>query len=62
MSDINKYRELMEASLKFFLIEISKEQVMNEIIQKRLNLLSHLSVTRFKQVNLDELVSPDFNM
>ncbi|WP_229757663.1 hypothetical protein [Paenibacillus marchantiophytorum] len=60
MSEINKYREFNDVKLKFFLMEISKEQAMYEFLQRRQKLLSHLSVTRSPKVNLNELVPDDF--
>jgi hypothetical protein len=60
MSEINKYRKFKDVKLNFFLMEISKEQAMYEFNQRRLKLLSYLSVTRSPQVNLNELVPDDF--
>ncbi|MCY9663524.1 hypothetical protein M5X11_00785 [Paenibacillus alginolyticus] len=60
MSEINKFREFKDVKLKFFLMEISKEQAMYEFNQRRLKLLSYLSVTRSPQVNFNELVPDDF--
>lgn len=62
MSVIHNYREVKDVKLKFFLMEISKEQAMYEFNERRLKFLSHLSVTREKQVNLNELVLTDFFM
>lgn len=60
MSEVNKYRKFKDVNVKFFLMEISKEQLMYEFNQRRLHLLSYLSVTRTKEVNLNELVQNDF--
>ncbi|MDF2649512.1 MAG: hypothetical protein K0Q73_5317 [Paenibacillus sp.] len=54
MSEIHKYREVKDVKLKFFLMETSKEQAMYEFNQRRLKVLSHLSIMRTKQVNLSE--------
>ncbi|NOU91170.1 hypothetical protein GC102_36400 [Paenibacillus sp. LMG 31460] len=60
MSEIKEYRQFKDVKLKFFLMEISKEQAMYEFNKRRLKLLSYLSVTRSPQVNLNELISDDF--
>ncbi|KRE63326.1 hypothetical protein ASL11_23525 [Paenibacillus sp. Soil750] len=60
MSEIRKYRQFKDIKLKFFLMEITKEQAMYEFNQRRLKFLSPLSVTREKQLNINGLVPDDF--
>lgn len=62
MSEIKKYREVMDVKLKFFLMEISKEQAKHEFNERRLKLLSHLSIIRSSRCDLNELISNDLFM
>jgi hypothetical protein len=59
MSDIKNYRETTDIKLKFYLMEISKEQEMFEFMERRRKLYSHLSIVRTTPDNSDELPSKD---